>query len=513
MSDLNDSVRSLFKGGGILLFGLIIQLGLSFIGQVVIARQLNIADYGTIALASTVAATASTIALLGIDQGLGRFLPRYENSTDRRGVLISSYSVAVPLGLLFGGVLFFTAPFTARELFGSSELIPTLRVFAVVTPFMVTHQLVMSTVQGQQQTVPKVIIENVSRPITRIVGIIIVILLFGASAFKISLAYLVGWLMPVVLGLIYIYYSTDIFDRTVGAATKYKELLTFSFPLLLTGVLTSVFNDLDTLLLGYFIPGTEDVALYNVVYPLANLLITAMSAFGFIFLPIISGLHSEGNYDGLNRMYQVVTKWVFVVTLPVFLVMFTFPSQLISLTYGAKYAYGSHILSILVIGFFIHTIAGMNSQVTSSIGRPKLLMYVNGIAAVMNTILNVLLIPEYGPTGAAIATSVAYILLNVVLSLILYRSEGLFPLTRSMIRPGVIGILVFIIIRFSTGYIFNPGPVVMVVSFILFLSVYGVSILRFGGIEEEELIIFESIEEQLGADLGPLRRLANRLMG
>jgi len=42
---------------------------------------------------------------------------------------------------------------------------------------------------------------------------------------------------------------------------------------------------------------------------------------------------------------------------------------------------------------------------------------------------------------------------------------------------------------------------------------YGVVVLRFGGIEEEEVMLVASFEERFGIDLAPLKRFARRLMG
>ncbi|WP_435144630.1 flippase [Halobaculum sp. P14] len=512
MSRLDDSVRKLFKGGGILLAGLVLQLGISFVGKLIVARELSIADYGSVSLGTTVAATASTVALLGVHEGVGRFLPRYEDPADRRGVLVTAFSVAVPLSLLFGGALFVAAPTVARIAFDTPEVAPVFRVFAAVIPLMVLHQLVTSTIQGQQRTVPKVVIENISRPTVRIVAIAVVFLVVGGSAFRVSLAYLAGWIAPVLLGAAYLYRETSLTDRTVGAVLRHEELLRFSLPLLLSGMLSMVLNDLDTLLLGYFSGGTEQVALYNVVYPLAKLLMTAMTAFGFIFLPVISELHASGDHAGVNRMYQVVTKWIFVVSLPVFLVMTAFPSRLISLTFGAKYAGGGDVLAVLVVGFFVHTVAGMNRETASSIGMTRLLMYVDGGAAAVNTTLNLFLIPRYGPLGAAAATTATYAALNVALSTILYCEEGIVPVTMSMLRPGAAGVAAFVAVRLLVGAVLDPTPVVLVAAFGVFVVLYGVSVLRFGGIEDEEIMLVNSVEERFGVDLEPLKRMARRLM-
>lgn len=511
MASLDDSVRKLFKGGGILLVGLVLQLGISFLGKLIIARELTIADFGSVALGATVAMTAATLAQLGLHEGIGRYLPRFDDEADRRGVMLSAMSMALPAALLFGTGLFVAAPTVAELAFDSPEVTPVFQVFALVIPLQVTHRLVVSTVQGQQRTAPKVLIENLTKPLARILAIGMVVVV-GASAFRISLAYLFGWLVPVALGIGYLYRETSIPDRTVGVVMRRRELLSFSIPLVISGMLTVVFNDLDTLLLGFFSGGTEQVALYNVVYPLATLLNTAMLAFSFIFMPVISELHSNEDIAGVNRMYQVVTKWVFVATLPVFLVMMTFPSQLISLTFGAKYADGGLVLQVLAVGFFVHTVAGLNRETAASIGRTRLLLYIDFGAAVVNTVLNLVLIPQYGPLGAAVATTVTYVLLNLALSTVLYSEISVVPLTRSILQPGIAGAAAFVVVYLVGGILTDPTPLSLVVAFGVFVLLYAVSVFRFGGIESEEVMLVKSIEERFDVDLEPVKRLGRWLL-
>ena len=73
MSEYDDTIRKLFKGGGILLVGLVVQLGLSFLGKLIVARGLSVGDYGGVALGMAVASISSTIIVLGLNEGIARY--------------------------------------------------------------------------------------------------------------------------------------------------------------------------------------------------------------------------------------------------------------------------------------------------------------------------------------------------------------------------------------------------------------------------------------------------------
>lgn len=511
MADIDDSVRKVFKGGSIVLVGLVLQLGFSFLSKLIIARGLSVVDFGAVALGTTVASLTTTVVLLGMQQGVGRFLPRFEDAADRRGVLVTAFTSTLPLGILAGGAIVLGAPFLAGRLFNSPEIAPVLRIFGLIVPLSVVFNMVISTVQGRQESGPKVLLENILRPVSRFLMVLAVIAI-GITSVRVAWAYFVGWLVPVLLGVVYLYYRTDLFSFSTPAVLRHREMLRFSLPLLISAGFGFILSDLDTLLLGYFSSSPAPVGIYGVIYPIATLLNTAMVAFGFIFMPVISELHSKEEWAQVKRIYVVVTKWIFMTTFPLFLVVALFPSRTISLTFGAKYASGSLALSILAVGLFASAVLGMGRQALVSFGATRVKMYLDASAALLNAGMNVILIPPFGVVGAAAATAATFILLNVVTALYLYRVEGLFPVSRSLLRPGVIGgvsfLAVYALIR---GFLWTR-PIVLVLGFAVFLVGYGIAILRFGGIEEEEVMLVNSFEENYGIDLEPIKRITHKVM-
>ncbi|MFC7175740.1 hypothetical protein [Halosegnis marinus] len=102
--------------------------------------------------------------------------------------------------------------------------------------------------------------------------------------------------------------------------------------------------------------------------------------------------------------------------------------------------------------------------------------------------------------------------MNLVLSGQLYREVGIVPVTNAMIRPGVAGVATFLMVYFVAGWLAAPEPATLVAAFLVFALLYAISILRFGGIESEEVMLVNSIEERFGIDLEPIKRIGRRLM-
>lgn len=501
--------RKLVKGGGLVFLGLIFELGFSFISQVIVARFFGKVDYGAVSLGVTVMGFAVTVSLLGLNKGIGRNYPRFDDLAARRGVLVSAFHMAMPLSIVIGGGIALFAPFLASEVFNDPSVTWVLRIFGLAVPFTVAVRLIVGAVRGVKLSRGKVIVRSITIPLTRF-SIVLIVLFFGFGVLGIALAYALAYVVASIVGLYYVYRYTPLFDGT-ESEPMYRTLLSFSAPLVISATMTKVLSDIDTALLGVFV-STGDIGVYNVVYPLAALLSIPLNAIGFLFLPMISELHANGEREEMSRMYKLVTKWTVLFTIPLLFAILLFPENVIALTFGREYLEGSIALQILSLAFFIPLVAGPNTNVLMSIGSTKQIMYFDTSTAVLNIVLNLWLIPKYSFLGAAAATSIAFILQNVLYSVQVYREIGLVPLSTSLLKPGIASLFLGTALAYLVSHLFTVTHIAFLLVLIVFTLLHGVLIVFFGGIEQEEMMLVLSFEERFGVDLGPVKRLANRLM-
>lgn len=504
-----DRVRQLFKGAGIVFAGVVLELVISFVGKLLIARYLGPVSYGAVSIGLKLMTATSIFVLVGLDSGVGRYLPRHDEPGQRRGVLQSAVEITLPVGILAAVGLFLSADLLATRVFHDASVAPVIRVFSVVLPFAALFRLAIGGVQGMEQSLPKVLIQNLALPLSRFL-LIAGVLVFGLGTVAAAWAYGLAYVVAGALGAYYLIRYTPLL-ADAPAPSMHRELLAFSAPLMITAAMLQILSHIDTFFLGYF-ASTGVVGIYNVVYPLAQLLTIVLSAFGFIVMPVISSLDAEDSFTEMRRTYQISAKWILLATLPVFLVVLLFPEMVIRLTFGAEYDSGALALSVLAVGFFTHAIVGPNGNTLTSVGRTRLIMYDNIVVAVTNVALNVLLIPSYGLLGAAIATAVSYGLLNVLYTYQLYAETGIHPFTAGMVQPSLIALFVVGLVYLVVTTFFRITFPVLVVGFGAFVLLYLLIVLRFGGIEDEELVLLWSFEERFGVDLGPLKRIAEKIV-
>ena len=507
-TNLNNIFRKLFKGGGIIFLGYILDLSISFFAKVAIARVLGPVNYGNVYLGITVLTLATTLCLLGFQNGIARYLPRFEKDADKLGVFLSATYIAVPLSIIVAAGIVVSAPIIAELAFQNSDIAPYLRVFGLVVPFAVVIKLAVGSIQGLHLATPRVVIENIAPSISRMAFVAIAILL-GAKTLGLALAYALAYIVTGFIGAYYLYRYMPKLTR-VSPNMKYRELAIFSLPLIVSGAVSFLLNDLDTLMLGYY-KDSFSVGIYNVIYPIAQVVMIFLSSFGFLFMPIISGFDAEGLNDKIKRIYQTITKWVFLFTVPILFVIVVFPDLTIRYTFGVEYLVGSTTLIALSIAFFSHAVTGPNSGILTAIGETNLIMWDNIFVALINALLNILLIPRYGFFGAGVATAISYAILNILFSGQVYLRTGFHPFSTRFIQVGVvslvfIGIMLWLIERYLLSNIQTALGTIVV-----FLGIYSVIILRWG-IEEQEVALLNSFEERFNINLKSIKKELERFV-
>lgn len=505
MSDDYDSLAGLlFRSGVFVFFGWIIDRGVRFGGRVIIARGFGKVDYGNIALGATILAMGSTVALLGLHAGVSRYLPRDDSVEFKRGVILSATQIVLPAALVIGALLTTFAEPLAVIFFGSRTQAHLLRVFAFGIPFATFVKLTIDVIRGQQRSNAKIALENITVPVVQFFGIAVALTL-GLGRVAVAWVYTVSYGAAALLAIYYLRRYTPLF-KPADATYIRRELLKFSVPMLFTSVMFMLLSDIDTAMLGYF-DTPSVIAEYNVAYPLSFLLVAILESLAFLFIPVLSRLHSDRHLEEMNNMYQLLTKWIIFLTTPAFLLFISYPEKIILITFGETYVAAATAMIILSTGFFVRTITGPNGATITAIGRTKLHLYDTSAVTMLNIVLNLILIPRYSYVGAAVATAVCYIALNVIYSYQVYAELGIVPVSNRTLRPllGLFGIS-------TVAYVFSGIPSALWEYFALFAG-YGVAfvcvLVFFRGIGSDEALLLNNIEERFGIDLTFLRRLVN----
>ena len=162
---------------------------------------------------------------------------------------------------------------------------------------------------------------------------------------------------------------------------------------------------LDVVLLGYF-KGDEGVAVYSVAYRLLETLLFVAFAINQAVLPVMSATASpERRRSGYERAMSVA-GFIYV---PFFVVSLLEGRAILDLLFGTRYGDpAAPALAWLAAAPVFYAAAFFGTSLLISLHRNRTLLFATVTALVVNVVLNLILIPPYGPAGAAAATTVAY---------------------------------------------------------------------------------------------------------
>ena len=512
MSEIvNQSLQKIAKGTGIVFVGTIIGMFLGFVSRIIIVRYITQTEYGIFSLALVLMSIFVTVSTLGLQEGSTRYIAYFRGKGEEgkvKGVITSSIKIASVASIIFSSILFLLADLISTNIFHSSELSTPLKIFSFAIPFTVLIGIFTSLFRGFDEVKPNVYFQKIIRNVLFILFLIAIALL-DLSFSGVLYVYLASIVITCVVFAIYTIKKLPSSVKKDTAINPIgKELLLFSIPLLAAAMLNMIMNWTDTLMLGYF--KTPDVVgLYNVALPLANLIPIALTSAGFIYVPIISGLYSKRIIKEVGRSYQVLTKWIFSATFPLFFILFLFPEAVLNFLFGTDYIQAASALRILSLGFMFHTFLGLNGLTLMVMGETRFIMLVSFFGAISNVILNTALIPNFGIIGAAFASLFAYCLSNILSSTKLYQLSKIHPFTRNYVKPVGISIVLIIIVSFFVSY-FKIGVWALLILLVIILLSYFVTLLLTKSFDREDLEMFLAIEKRLGIDLGRINRILRK---
>ncbi len=177
---------------------------------------------------------------------------------------------------------------------------------------------------------------------------------------------------------------------------------------------TTIYTNLDTVMLGFMTTDT-DVGYYNAAVKIKVILVSVVTSLGTVLLPRASYYIQRGELKEFHRITRKALNFVFLMATPLFVYFIYFAKEGIFFLSGNNYV-GSIIPmqvimpTLLLIG--ITNILGI--QILVPTGREKIVLYSEIVGAVVDVIINALLIPVYASTGAAIGTLVAEFAVFVV---------------------------------------------------------------------------------------------------
>jgi O-antigen/teichoic acid export membrane protein len=200
----------------------------------------------------------------------------------------------------------------------------------------------------------------------------------------------------------------------VGGATSQtiKSILKISTPMLVTSSLMLVITWSDSLMLGYFCT-EEDVGVYSVAMKISTSSLIVFMAFNSILAPKVAKFYSHYEFVLLNSLVKSTRRLVIYISIPSSILLIIVTPYLLNL-FGEDFDASYSPFLILMIGMIIKNILGVSECVLQMTNKQKSVAYISFLGVIFNVFLNVYFIPLYGVDGAAIASTISVVSMQIL---------------------------------------------------------------------------------------------------
>ena len=391
--------------------------GIAFATSIVLAKSLGPAGYGIFSYAVALVALLAIPSELGIPSLAVREIAvanAHGNWGRMRGFIAWSHrTVAVTSGTLV--LVSAIALSLWSDRFGGAEA-TCMWLALLLVPLVSLGALRDAMLRGLR----KVLLGQLSQPFIRpliLLLVLLALLQLGvdlASPVRIMTLHILSVATAFLVGLCLFLANRPAALGSEPASFDSANWLRSSIPFGMTAALQLVNGRTDILALGIFQPDAQ-VGIYRVASQLAAVVIFGMQAVAAIQGPHIANLFAKGEMEKLQNMITRSTQAILMIAIPVVVIITLFGTVIIRTIYGAAYEAAYVPLVILCFGQLFNASMGSVASLLNMTGHERDTTRSVLVGAVVNITLNVTLVPNWGMTGAAIATATTLIVWNVIM--------------------------------------------------------------------------------------------------
>lgn len=386
--------KKVVKNASWIMTGRIIQMICAFFVSLLTARYLGPSNYGLINYGIAYTTFFYSICTLGINSILVKALvddPEKEGETLGTSIVLQFVSSTTSALMIIGivSVIDQNEPLTI-VVAALCTIGLFFRVFETLRCWFQAH---LMSKYSAVSSVIAYILTSIYR---------VVLLIRGANIKWFAVATAVDYFVIAVLLLCF--YRKNNGMRLSYSKDRAKRLLKMSTPFILSGLMVSIYGTTDKLMLKQML-NEASVGYYSTAVSLCNVWVFVLTAIIDSMYPVIMESH-KSNYDQYEKYNRLLYAVVFYVSIVVSILFVILGSPLIRILYGEAYLPTVNPLRVVTwyVAFSYLGVARNAWAVSENLQKYNTPIYIG--AAFTNIVLNMVLIPIFNETGAALASLV-----------------------------------------------------------------------------------------------------------
>jgi O-antigen/teichoic acid export membrane protein len=283
------------------------------------------------------------------------------------------------------------------------------------------------------------------------VGVVSWVLLSGYGLLEVVQAWLVVKLVFLLISFGYLIFVKE-FDITSPLIpnTEMIMLLQYGFPIMIAGLGAWFTQVGDRWIIGYYSDSSQ-VGIYNAAYTLAGILSAIGSPFWSPLYPLMAAAYNQNDIERLKFICRRYMNAFCLIGIPAFFGLCVLSNDLIT-RFGTKsFTSNPLIFFFIAAALVMDQIATHGYYLAYVLNKPILVRNLALATAGINLILNLILVPRMGILGAAIATFIAYLFMDLVFIFKIpsynYRLDEVYDL-KSMLKILIASLVMSVVIIF-----------------------------------------------------------------
>lgn len=391
-----------------------------------VARYLGTQQYGLFNYVFAFVSLLLPIATLGLDNVVVRHLVK--QTSDQEEILGTAFGLKVIGGIVLW-LMAVTIMFFLEQ--GQSSTISIVAILALTGIFQ-SLNVVDLWFQSQVQSKYSVIAKNSAYLCNTLLKVILILIKAPLLAFVwATLAEVV--MSAVGLTAVYWIKGNAKFAAWKWNSQQAKELLRESYPLIFSGFAILIFMKIDQIMLGQ-ISGDREVGIYSAAVKVSELWYFIPGAIVSSVAPSIYAAKEKSEahyYKRIGQLLRLLTAIALVIAVP----MTFFAGNIILLMFGNEYIEAGTILSVHIWASLFVFMGFATSPWFIAEGLNHISLGKTLFGAVLNIILNLVLIPKHGGMGAASATIVSQAMAAFLCNTVDRRTRKLFFIQVESLLP------------------------------------------------------------------------------
>jgi len=478
------------KNAGIDTVGTAFNIVIMFAASVIITRTIGASLFGKFQISQSVFQILGVFAVFGLNTGMVRLTSRYIARKEPFAVKGTLFSGMLISAIFSTGIVLLVmalAPLIGQRAFPNVEGVDlVIRLHILGLPFFALMMVLNGYSQGLKTLKYSVLVELVSRPVIRLAAIV-VLFLVGLRLFGVVAGAVFSYITVALMAFHFARKISPFDFKATRTRLVTRELFYYSLPLVFARFMNTLITKSNTLMVGFFRDATS-TGLFGAAVLLSTFISLSLISFGKIFAPVISELWEKGDQAELEATFKTVTKWIFSLGLPVFLVFMLFAPALLRI-FGDVFSGASTALRLLSVGEMVNAAVGPIGFILAMTGRQKLNLINSIVLACLHIVINIFLIPRYGIAGAGLATSISLGLLNIVRVIQVKVLYGFTPFRKDLYKPALAGAVTFGAFYFLKARLAWEALGPNLVLCAAFVGVYIMLLFMFGLREEKEVLL------------------------